>query len=65
MWLGGQNKKPIPPVVKGRVYARGSTQDSEIANKLNYFTLVACNGAIRLLLLVKNVPNRSSKVVQI
>lgn len=52
MWLGGQNKKPIPPVVKGRVYARGSTQDSEIV-KLNYFTLVACNGAIRLLLLVK------------
>lgn len=32
MWLGGQNKKPIPPVVKGRVYARGSTQDSEIVN---------------------------------
>ncbi|AYY72342.1 hypothetical protein E1I06_04535 [Listeria monocytogenes] len=64
MWLGGQNKKPIPPVVKGRVYARGSTQDSEIA-KNNYFTLVAYNGANRLLLLVKNVPNRSSKVVQI
>lgn len=37
MWLGGQNKKPIPPVVKGRVYARGSTQDSEIV-KLNYLT---------------------------
>ncbi|EAG9260988.1 hypothetical protein A7N88_03950 [Listeria monocytogenes] len=64
MWLGWQNKKPIPPVVKGRVYARGSTQDSEIA-KYNYFTLVAYNGANRLLLLVKHVPNRSSKVVQI